>query len=192
MSYSSFNPGVAAGGSGAIAIKEDGVMVSPTTTELNFVGDGVTATTPSAGVVNARVWTPNVFNVKDYGAKGNTRTVFDANITTGTNVLTSATAAFTAADIGKTILVRRAGAARFSDYWPLDTTIQGVTNATTVTLAANASHTVANERADFGTNDWQAFNNCAWIAGWQGTEALEKSSVIYAPPGRYMLGTSNG
>lgn len=77
------------------------------------------------------------------------RTVTDAAITSGANVLTSATAAFTAADTGKEVTVLGAGAAGA----PLGTSAVPVymayVNATTVNLvtaagvAVNASTTVA-------------------------------------------------
>lgn len=58
------------------------------------------------------------------------RTVSDAAATTGTSIVTSATAAFTSADIGSTITV--AGAGNAGSLFVA--TITGVTNATTVTV----------------------------------------------------------
>lgn len=72
------------------------------------------------------------------------RTVTDAAIASGTATLTSATAAFTAADVGKHVTVMGAGAAGI----PLGTSATGVTilsveSATSCTLSANAATTIA-------------------------------------------------
>jgi len=68
-----------------------------------------------------------------------TRTVTDGAITSGAAVFTSATAAFVPQDAGQNITVNGAGAAGAN----LATTILTYTNATTVTLAVNASTTVS-------------------------------------------------
>lgn len=89
---------------------------------------------------------------RDFGAKGDTRTVTDAAITSGQATLTSATAAFTAADVGKKASVLGAGAFGVA----LNTTISSVTNGTTAVLAANAGTTVSGAVADIGTDDTAA------------------------------------
>jgi hypothetical protein len=68
-----------------------------------------------------------------------TRTVADGVMTSGSAVLTSATAAFVAQDGGQTITVNGAGASGAN----LATTILTVTNATTVTLSTSAGTTVS-------------------------------------------------
>lgn len=71
-------------------------------------------------------------------------------ISSGTNTLTSSTyGQWTTADIGKTIVVRGAGAAGAR----LVTTITGVASATSISLAANASTTVSGEVCSYGTDD---------------------------------------
>lgn len=93
---------------------------------------------------------------KDKFYSDNTNTVFisihgnlrktavdDATITTGTNILDSNTALFTADDVGKYVLVFGAGAAG----GPLLAKIQGFTSTTRVTLDQNAGTTVANAYA---------------------------------------------
>lgn len=77
--------------------------------------------------------------VEAYGAKGDGKAIADAVITTGTNILTSASAGFTSGDVGKAISLKGAGAAGAE----LLTTISGFTNSTTVTLTANAGTTIA-------------------------------------------------
>src|SRR4029450_7524321 len=63
-------------------------------------------------------------NVRDYGAKGDAQTVNDGAITAGINILSSTSATFTVADVGKTCFVRGAG-------------ISGVTLATTISRFSN-------------------------------------------------------
>lgn len=73
-----------------------------------------------------------------YGAKGDTIAFADGTITSGTNAFSSASATFTSADVGKTIVVDYAGAAGV----PLVTTISGFSSTHAVTLGANASVSV--------------------------------------------------
>lgn len=99
------------------------------------------------------------------GAKGDARYVLDGAITTGTPNFTSATGAFTVADVGKGIAVEGAGAAGV----PLVTTILAYVSGTAVTLAANASATVAAATTVVGTNDTAAFVAARDAAGVGGT-----------------------
>jgi Chaperone of endosialidase/Domain of unknown function (DUF5011) len=80
----------------------------------------------------------DTISVKDFGAAGNTLTYKDGNLTTGLNALSSASATFTPADVGKTIWIDYAG----SGTTPLQTTITGFVDAHDVTLGANAVTTV--------------------------------------------------
>ena len=64
----------------------------------------------------------------------NSRTVADAAFTSGSPTLTSATANFTAVDVGKTVTSTAGGI-------PTSTTISAFTNSTTVTMSANATAT---------------------------------------------------
>lgn len=119
-----------------------------------------------------------VFNVKAFGAKGDTKTVNNGAITIGTPTLTSATAGFTSADTGKTFIVRGAGSAGV----PLVATGTYV-NSTTITLSVNASVTVTDARVDYGTLDIGAFNSA--------TAAIPSTGgVLLIPPGNYMLGAT--
>lgn len=80
--------------------------------------------------------------------KATGRVVSDAAITTGTNTLTSATAAFSAADTGKIVTVAGAAAAGAT----LAATMTYV-NATTVTLSTNAGTTVSGAVARIRAGD---------------------------------------
>lgn len=115
-------------------------------------------------------------DIRAYGAKVDTQSVNDAAITTGTATLTSATAAFTSLDTGKTFNVIGAGAAGAN----LVTTGTYV-NATTITLAANAGATVSGARMQWGTDDTAAVR-AAITAAFTGG-----SGTVYFPPGVTLL-----
>jgi hypothetical protein len=72
-------------------------------------------------------------------APANSRTITDAAITSATNTLTSATAAFTTADIGRAVWINGAGAAGVV----LAVTIMKLNGGTSVTVNAAASTTVS-------------------------------------------------
>lgn len=72
------------------------------------------------------------------------RIISDAEITSGTATLDSATAAFTSADVGKRVTIEGAGAAGvLYGTSAVPRTILSVESATSCTLSANASTTVA-------------------------------------------------
>ncbi|MEK7413246.1 MAG: hypothetical protein AAB263_08010, partial [Planctomycetota bacterium] len=83
-----------------------------------------------------------------FGAKGDARQLTDGAINAGSTTFTSPSAGFTAADVGKYIMIAGAGSGRQHA-----TTIVAVTNSTTVTLAASAVTTVAGAAWFFGTPD---------------------------------------
>lgn len=86
-----------------------------------------------------------------FGAKGDCITITDAVTTNASTQVTSATANFTAADVGKTIHLARGGGATAS----LTTTIATVTNSTTIQIATNALNSTTNN-ATYGTLDTTA------------------------------------
>lgn len=94
---------------------------------------------------------PNVYNIVDpkYGAIEDAKRIFDGAITAASTTFTSASANFTAADVGKSIRVNYAGPAGID----LVTTIAGFTNSTTVTLSNAASSTVSADTAVYGTDN---------------------------------------
>jgi hypothetical protein len=77
---------------------------------------------------------------------GTIRTVTDAAISNSSSTLTSATAAFTSADVGLAVAVTGAGAGGTI----MNATILGVTNSTTVSLDTNSSATVSAATAKIG------------------------------------------
>jgi hypothetical protein len=121
---------------------------------------------------------------EDFGAKGDLKFVVDAGITSGLKVLTSLTAAFTAADIGKTVMIRGAGTE--ANWHAYTSTIASVTNGTTAVLALNASTTVAGAVAIYGTDDTAAFKDAIAEAVEEGIAAGTYSGELLVA-GRYMI-----
>ncbi len=96
-------------------------------------------------------------SVKMFGARGDGRSVTAlVSITSGAAILTAAGAAFTAADVGKMIVVPGAGAAGGI----LSTTILSYTSPTQITLAANAGTTVTttSKVIQYSTDDTSVLN----------------------------------
>lgn len=121
---------------------------------------------------------------ESFGAKGDLKFVSDAAITVSTKTLTSATAAFTEADVGKTISIRGAGLNVNKNVFT--TTITAVTNATTATLAAEAAVTVSAAVAVFGTDDTEAIREAVAAAHEQGVaNGTHTGQVSF--PGVYMV-----
>lgn len=148
-----------------------------------------TAHTSGAAFGGLTNWTTlgvpaSTFNVRLYGAVGDGKVVTDGAMTTGSAILTSATASFTAADQGKPIMVKGAAA---NGVTTLVTTIQSVTNATTVVLAAaNASGgAVSNAYVLYGTDDTAAIQ--AAINAAQAYGAAHGYAKVYVPtaPGAF-------
>lgn len=150
---------------------------------VNAVTEGVTSLvgglTSAVSVVSPGGPTPVDLGAAPYNAVGDYKTVTDASITSGTNVLNSPTAAFTANDVGKSINVAGAGAS--GAY--LATTIAGYTSATAVTTAANAATTVSGATMSWGTN------NRATIAS---ALAINGGTTYYLPAGNYYADMTAG
>lgn len=96
---------------------------------------------------------PYQFRPETYGAKGDGRVIGDGTINS-TTTFTSASAGFTAADTGKTIMIN---GGQGTGGMPLITTITFV-NSTTVTLASAATATATGCSAVYGTDDTAAIN----------------------------------
>lgn len=138
---------------------------------------------------------PWQFPVGAYGAKGDGKVVIDGAITSGQNLLTCATSApFTAADVGKSIIVSCAGG---GTYTPLATTIASFVSATQVHLTANATSTpAAGCIVGYATDDTTAIRNAIAAAvtyaqspANQGTYAeVVFNSVVYGIAGAAVIG----
>lgn len=121
------------------------------------------------------------FNVKNYGAEGDGIALYDGAITSGTDDFTSASAAFTTADVGKIITISGAGGSNVD----LTTTISAYVSATAVTIATNALATVSSAMAIYGTDDTTAIRN-AVAAVYDGGNGPH-SGIIYFPDGIYIV-----
>ena len=126
---------------------------------------------------------PFQFLPESYGARGNGRVISDATITGGAlSTLTSASAAFTSADTGKSIVVNGAGPVinGSASGGPLSTTITFV-NATTVTLAAAATNAVAGGFAIYGTDDTAGIQGAINAAATYATANHYFAEVVFKP-----------
>lgn len=142
------------------------------------------AAAASPGLVSINgVLTPainTVYNVKlNYNASCNYNAVTDGAISIGSATLTSATASFKLADVGKYIAVQTAGGAGAA----LFTTISSFTNSTTVGLsAANASGSnLTGLTVEYGNDDTSAFQNAVNAAITAG------GGTVYIPAGNRCL-----
>lgn len=106
------------------------------------------------------------------------RLLTDANISAGANVLSSATAVFTTADVGKLVGILGAGAPNI----PFTGTITGFTDSHHVTLGTSASNTVTNGFAAYGTDNLAALAAAVAALGTNG-------GTLSLPPGSFA--TSN-
>lgn len=97
---------------------------------------------PLPSPISIRPPTQLVFNAHDYGAIPDSF-FLDGVATSSSTTFTSATAAFTSADVGKTIMALRAGTSQFQD---LHTTIASVESATSCTLTNAAGRSQSNCR----------------------------------------------
>jgi len=90
-----------------------------------------------------------VFNVMDYGARGDALRVRNVSATTGSPTVTASGASFTSADVGKSAVVFT------EDGAGTVTTIASVGSGTQITLSANAGITASGTGAYllYGTND---------------------------------------
>jgi hypothetical protein len=118
-------------------------------------------------------------NVKTYGAVGDTRYVTDAVLTNTSTTVTSATAAFTAADVGKVVYAienTSPGTVRL----PVGT-IVAVNSATSITASIAATLTDSDAWLVFGTDDTEAIQDASAAAF-----ASNGKAVIF-PAGGYMI-----
>lgn len=118
-----------------------------------------------------------VYNAKAYGASGDVVYLTDAAINASATLLTSASASFTSADVGKAVVVAGAGAAGVA----LVTTIASRVSATQVNLTASASTSVTGARATYGTDNTSAFTSLLT------TLASAPYGTVVIPPGIYAI-----
>ena len=142
-------------------------------------GSGLTATESPSGTFTLTAESGGsglAFNVKDYGALGDTRKVTDG-VANGTTTVTSATANFTTADVGKQIWGNNSSGALIIPFG----SIVSVTNATTVIVSNTATGSASGLIVVVGTDDSDAI-----IAANAAAEAAEPRGAVYAPAGGYL------
>lgn len=144
---------------------------------------GTTAGTVAAGD-DARFSgaSPWVFDVTKYGAVGDTKVVADGAMTNGSAVLTSSTAAWTTADVGKAISVKFAAA---TGVTTLVTAIASRQSATQVTLAVTAGATVTSAVVIWGTDDTSAIQSAVNAA--ETYLASHTYAQVFLPPLPYTV-----
>lgn len=120
----------------------------------------------------------HTYDVKGFGAKGDTRFFADGVATAASTSFTSATATFTTGDTGKSITIKGAGASSAS----LSTTITFV-NATTVTLGTAATTAVSPTVFVYGTDDTAAINSAVTAA----TSSTDGGGVVFLGNGDYYI-----
>jgi len=117
-------------------------------------------------------------DVRAYGATGNARKVTDA-VLNGTTTVTSATANFTAGDVGKKIwgVEVATGAARLTER-----TISAVNSSTSITVSGSAPGSYTGIHLVWGTDDTAAI-----IAAAAAADALTPKGTVYLPRGGYII-----
>jgi hypothetical protein len=132
----------------------------------------------AADAKHVHPYQPWQFYVASYGAKGDGKVIADAVMaSTGSGVLTSATAGFTAGDVGKFIIVNVGTAGQ--NQAPLCTTIASFQSATQVTLTANPPATAAGNPAIYGTDDVTAINAAITAANSYAVAGKRRGQVIF-------------
>lgn len=146
---------------------------------------------------DGRAVTPNLFDVRAYGAQCDGVALYDVSTTASTTcTISSATAAFTAADIGKScaVIANTSGAVVTGKYG----TITGVTSSGIATASLDLSPGVLTSALFvYGTDDAAAVNEAATEAAtFGGTVFIPQSittiaSPVAIPDGVNLMGIGN-
>lgn len=140
-------------------------------------GDPNSQTPMSAILIPCGSSISSLFSVAAFGARGDARKVTDAAATSGSTTVTSATAAFTAADVGKTVwAVSVLGVVRLAQ-----TTIAAVNSATSITTTVAAASTGTALHLVLGTDDTAALQAASAAA-----VAAPVAGAVRVPAGGYV------
>ena len=155
-------------GGGSITL--DGYDLEGVNTKIVFLSDKMFIDAKT-GTLSGSWIPPSTFNQKNLGAIGDGFQLDDVNITSGNNIVTSASGLFTSNMVGQTISIVGAGANALGSE-PQNqshtSTITGYTNSTTVTIADNAINTVSGDYARIGTDNYNVILQCAYLRNQQG------------------------
>lgn len=154
---------------------------------LSMVGNTIHAVGGSGGAATHAI----VVTDAPYNAKGDGKELHNGATTVGSTTFTSATASFTAEDVGKLILIDGAGATGgFGSIGgvpapaPIWASIATFVNSTTVTLSTPAGLTKTGCRFVYGTDDTAAIQ-AAFDAALQADQP--SGSVVIFPPRTYFI-----
>lgn len=128
---------------------------------------------------------PYQFLPESYGARGDGKIGTGGTGTSGQNILTDAGASFTAADVGKLIVINQGPNGLATN--PLCTTISGFTSSASVTLAASFGANAANAPYIYGTDDAAAINSAVSAAAAYAAANQAKAQIVLGAR-YYMLG----
>ena len=182
-----FNPSTVTDASIPVA-KITGLGTAATADMDNATINSAIATNPAASRTAANVVgkPDSLFNVMDYGATHDGVLLRTGAITSGQATLVCSGAAFVAGDVGKRIVVKRAGAnqvdsAGNTNKLDLVTTIASINSATSVQLSATAGNTTTAADVVYGTDQSsyiQLALNAVVAAG---------GGTVYLPAGIYFV-----
>jgi hypothetical protein len=146
---------------------------SPSTAKIAFLGDSTSDETTSSQAMYQRLRTEHTQAGAPLEGMAND-TFADGSITGGSLTLTSASANFTATDVGRVIWAPPGLGI------PASTTVSAYVNATTVTLSANATAT-ATVTFQIGRNFLNFGYNGMSLATWLSTTSLQTALWAAAP-----------
>lgn len=179
VAWSNNGQRITGGGSGVAATDFALMQQLPLGASSATAGTVFAATSPTAASwQGARHVGPWIFNVAAYGAKGDGRIVVDGAMTASSAVLTSATASFTSADVGRYVMVKGAAPTGVTS---LIAQISSVTNSTTVVLSVAASTTITSAMVMIASDDTAHIQNAINAA--LTYAAAHGSAVVFFPIG---------
>jgi hypothetical protein len=181
---------------GTITIVAAGVTGSPQTVTATLIVQAQQLTAVATDVVRRYRQTGGAWRQiievpegcttpEGHGARGDCVLLTDAAMTTGQPDLTSATASFSATDIGKWITVT--GAGLLSQGSSLTAQITGVPSGTHVVLSVSAASTVSNVTATYGTDDTQAWTQALQALVTDGIANGTYAGKLLVAPRQYMI-----
>src|ERR1035438_9054411 len=123
--------------------------------------------------------------IDSFGGVGDAKVVTDAAISVNSNLLTSASASFTTADIGKSVALNGAGVAGIVFVALIVSVFNGV-----ATLSAYAGTTVSSANLAYGTDNTIIFRNA--ISDIAVNAAFGQPNTLFINPGNFMFTGSIG